>query len=147
MGPGLTKPVIDCDAYRAAQKRGDPVPIDPTRKSYADRLACATVLMPMFDHTRVIPGAEWRLSAGGATFGSVVQLLARELGRPVVDRTGLTEPLDIELQFSDELPTTDREPGPPLQSALANQLGIRVEDGRTMVEVLIIDHVERPSPN
>ena len=62
LGPGLTKPAIDCDAYRAAKGRGDPLPADPTRKANADRMPCATVVMPVFDHTRVIPGAEWRLA-------------------------------------------------------------------------------------
>ena len=147
LGPGLTTPVLDCDAYRAAQKRGDPLPRDPTRKPNADRLPCASVMMPVFDHTRLIRGADWRLSAGGTTIGSIVQMLARELGRPVIDQTGLTQAFDIELQFSEALPAPDAEAGPPLKAALANQLGFRVDDERTSVEVLVIDRVERPTPN
>ena len=147
LGPGLTTPAIDCDAYRAAQKRGEPLPVDPTRKPYADRVPCAAVMMPVFDHTRVIPGADWRLSAGGATIASIVQMLARELGRPVLDQTGLTQSFDIEVQFSEGLPSPDAEAGPPLKAALSDQLGLSLEDGRTQVEVLVIDHIERPTPN
>lgn len=74
-------------------------------------------------------------------------LLARALGRPVLDQTGLKEFFDIEVQFSNSPPRTDEEPGPPLRAALSNQLGLSLEDGRTSIEVLVIDHVERPTPN
>ena len=86
-------------------------------------------------------------STGGATIGSIVPMLARSLGRPVVDQTGLTQLFDIELQFSEELPSPDADAGPPLKAALSNQLGFRVDEGRTRVEVLIIDRVEHPTPN
>jgi uncharacterized protein (TIGR03435 family) len=146
-GPGFTKPAIDCDAYRAAIKRGDPLPVDPTRKPNADRLPCISTMMPVFDHTRVVAGANWRLTAGGATVGSIVPLLARELGRPVLDQTGLTQTFDIEVQYSNDPPRPDVEAGPPFKAALSDQLGLSLEDGRTSIEVLIIDHVERPTPN
>lgn len=146
LGPGLTRPAIDCDAYRAAKERGDTLPTDPTRKPFADRLVCATTVMPVFDHTRVIPGADWRLTAGGATIGSLVTLLARDLGRPVIDKTGLTQRFDVAVQYSVEL-RPGAEPGPPLQAALADQLGLKVEDAKAAVEVLVIDRVERPDPN
>jgi len=146
-GSGFTKPAIDCDAYRAAIKRGDPLPVDPTRKPNADRLPCISTMMPVFDHTRLIAGANWRITAGGATVGDIVPLLARELGRPVLDQTGLKEFFDIEVQFSNSPPRTDEEPGPPLRAALSDQLGLSLEDARTSIEVLVIDHVERPTPN
>jgi uncharacterized protein (TIGR03435 family) len=147
LGPGFTKPAIDCDVYRAAEKRGDVLPVDRTRKPNADRLPCTSTMMPVFDHTRVIAGANWRLTAGGATVGSIVALLARELERPVLDQTGLTQFFDIELQFSNTPPTPDAEAGPPLKAALSDQLGLSLEDGRTSMEVLVIDRVERPTPN
>lgn len=146
-GPGLTTPAIDCDAYRTARQRGEPLPVDPTRKQYADRLACATVVMPVFDHTRVVPGAALRLSAGGTTIGGIVGLLSRELGRRVIDRTGLTQTFDIELQYSDAAPRVNEENGPPLRAALAEQLGLKLDESRMRVEVLVIDRIERPDPD
>lgn len=101
----------------------------------------------MFDHTRVLAGANWRLTTGGATVGRIVPLLARELGRPVLDQTGLTQAFDIEVQFSNGPPRSDTEARPPLKAALSDQLGLSLEDGRTSIEVLIIDCVERPTPN
>jgi uncharacterized protein (TIGR03435 family) len=77
----------------------------------------------------------------------MITLLSRELGRPVVDATGLTQPFDIEVQYSPEVPSPDREVGPPLRAALADQLGLRVQDGRAAVDVLVVDRVERPRPD
>ena len=147
LGPGLTNPVIDCNAYREAQARNQTLPKDPTRKTFGDRLPCATVLMPVFESTRIVPGARVRISAGGATVESIVDLLSRELGRPVVDKTGLTQSFDIEVQYSVGGPSFNGEPGPPLKAALVDQLGLRAEDGRVRVEVLVVDHIERPDPD
>jgi hypothetical protein len=61
-------------------------------------MPCTTVVMPVFDLTRVIPGAEWRVSAGGATIRSILPMLSRELERPVVDETKLTQTDETERQ-------------------------------------------------
>ena len=147
LGPGMTKPAIDCDAYRAAQARGEKPPPDPTRKRFFDRLSCVSTVMPTGDETRVIPGARVRITAGGATIASVIEILSRELGRPVVDATGLMQQFDIEVQYSVGPPRPDQESGPPLRSALADQLGLRIQDSRAAVDVLVIDRIERPTPD
>ena len=145
-GPGLTKPAIDCDAYRVAQKRGDPLPIDPTRKTFGDRKPCVTVLMPVFDSTRVIPGAQVRISAGSVRLSDILELMSRELGRPVIDRTRSAQLFDIEVQYS-LTPAVDGDTGPPFKAALRDQLGLRIDDSRVVSDVLVIDHVDRPDPN
>lgn len=75
--------------------------------------------------------------------------------RPVIDKTGLTEVYDFELKFMPDLPpgvTVEQLPPelqsrPPLQEALREQLGLRLESGKGPVESYVIDHVERPSEN
>lgn len=54
---------------------------------------------------------------------------------------------DIEVQYSPEVPSHDREAGPPLRAALTDQLGLRVQDIRAAVDVLVVDRVERPQPD
>jgi uncharacterized protein (TIGR03435 family) len=147
LGPGLTKPAIDCDAYRAAQARGEKPPPDPTRRRFFDRLSCVSTLMPTGDETRVIPGARVRITAGGSTIAGIIEILSRELGRPVIDATGLTQQFDIEVQYSAGPPRPDQEAGPPLRSALADQLGLRIQESRANVDVLVIDRIERPTPD
>jgi uncharacterized protein (TIGR03435 family) len=147
LGPGLSMPSIDCAAYRAAKEKGAPLPVDPKRRPFGDRMPCVSTVMPVFDQTRVVPGAEMRITAGGATIASIIPILSRELDRPLVDATGLTQVFDIELQYSLGVPRPDAEPGPPLRSALADQLGLRVQDSVTVVDVLVIDRIERPTPD
>jgi uncharacterized protein (TIGR03435 family) len=72
--------------------------------------------------------------------------LLRSAGRTVVDRTGLTGKYEFTLQFNPD----DSQPessSPGLFTALQEQLGLKLESGKSSVEVIVIDHVERPSGN
>jgi len=75
--------------------------------------------------------------------------------RLVIDRSGVTGPVDIDLEFMPErLPAEQLPelPAPPLDApsiftALQEQLGLRLEPASMPVDVLVIDRVEHPSPN
>ncbi len=79
------------------------------------------------------------------------------VGRTVVDKTGLTSVYDFTLQFiSDDnkaVPTPGAGPAAPnptapsIFNAVEEQLGLKLESGKGPVEVIVIDHVERPSGN
>jgi uncharacterized protein (TIGR03435 family) len=68
--------------------------------------------------------------------------------RPVLDRTGLTGRFDIHFEFvpSTAVLSAD-DTGRSIFTALQDQLGLRLSPGKGPVEVLVIDHVERPSQN
>lgn len=88
----------------------------------------------------------------------MTQFLSAALGRPVVDRTGLTGLYDLSLQW-DEPPVPDGgilgldAPAAPaadhgsIFSAIQEQLGLRLEPQRTQVDVIVVDRIERPSAN
>jgi uncharacterized protein (TIGR03435 family) len=81
---------------------------------------------------------------------SVTGALAIFFRRPVVDRTGLTGFFDIQLELPPVQPaTTDGalDPGVSVFTVLQEQLGLRVEEGRGPVEVLVVDRLERPTEN
>jgi uncharacterized protein (TIGR03435 family) len=143
LGSGLQTPSVDCTAFRA----GGPRPDDPARKANADRLACNVVLLPTFDHTRRVSGTDMRISGGDVPVSRILTLLANQLERPVIDATGLADQrFDIELQFtSDPLRTTGD--GPAIRTAITEQLGLRLQETRTMIDVLVIDHIARPTEN
>jgi uncharacterized protein (TIGR03435 family) len=104
---------------------------------------------------------EPRLAGGSMTFmfqGQPIAVLANRLqpivGRFVVDKTGLKGPYDIELET--ELPplpgVAEEKFGKPgvglaLSTVLPDQLGLKLESERGPVEILVIDRVERPTPN
>ena len=80
--------------------------------------------------------------------------------RVVLDRTGLTGYYDLNLTFTptpDQLPQGPLPPGvesppidpngPSLFTALQEQLGVKLQDQRGPVEVVVIDAVEAPTEN
>lgn len=74
--------------------------------------------------------------------------LSAKLDRPVIDETRLTGMFDFHVKFSpDESPSTPELAAPSIFTALQQQLGLKLESTRGPVQVLVIDHVERPSAN
>jgi len=91
--------------------------------------------------------------ASMAELASVMQRAA--LDHPVVDETGLTGRYDFDLEWApDETEFggmlgkgSDDSTKPNLSTALQQQLGLKLEATRGPVQVLVIDHVERPAEN
>ena len=75
------------------------------------------------------------------------------IDRPVLDRTGLTGAFDFSLEWSIEpdpaqLPgSQSADTGSTFLQALQEQLGLKLKSTAGPVDVLVIDHVERPSEN
>jgi uncharacterized protein (TIGR03435 family) len=89
----------------------------------------------------------------GQPMKPLVNALTTELGRPVVDRTGLTGYYTFTLRWtSDEGNPTAGDPpkdtsAPSIFTAVQEQLGLKLEPKKAPVQVLVIDHLERPSAN
>ena len=77
-------------------------------------------------------------------------ILARKLELPVINRTGLEGVFNFKLNWSlesakpAESGTTE---APSLFTAIQEQLGLRLRSQKATVEMLVIDHVEKPSEN
>jgi uncharacterized protein (TIGR03435 family) len=75
-------------------------------------------------------------------------LLGRETGRPVVDKTGLTEKYDFTLAFTPAArAATDDSGRPSVFTALEEQLGLKLVPAKEPVDVLVIDSIEQPAMN
>jgi uncharacterized protein (TIGR03435 family) len=75
-------------------------------------------------------------------------ILSNVLGQVVRDETGTTGVFDIEATWRPD--TGQVDPGdsrPDVFTALRDQLGLKLEPQKRPVEVLVIDHIERPSEN
>lgn len=86
----------------------------------------------------------------GVTMGTLTLLLSGPAGRPVVDKTGLTGKYDMHLEMGQPGPPASdgsADPGASVFSAVQEQLGLKLESQKDQVENLVIDHIERPSPN
>jgi uncharacterized protein (TIGR03435 family) len=93
---------------------------------------------------------------------NLIRLLARYVDRPIFDKTGLTGDFDFFLQFTANQGSLQASggtgsSGPPqassdtnapyLLAAIQEQLGLKLESGKGPVEMIVIDHVEKPSGN
>jgi|SRR5580658_4184768 uncharacterized protein (TIGR03435 family) len=71
--------------------------------------------------------------------------------RPIIDGTGFDGTFDVTLHFTPENPDpehADETPvGLPLAEALRDQLGLKLEPGKGPVEVVVLDHIEKPTDN
>jgi len=89
--------------------------------------------------------------------------LSTRLDRPVIDKTGLPGLFDFHVKFSPDdvrrgfpgaaeteagVPASSSESDiPSIFTALQQQLGLKLESTKGPVEVLVVDHVDKPSPN
>ena len=99
------------------------------------------------------------LGTRSATMGEFAHLLqSNVLGQPVVDNTGLSGRWDFTLKWTpDETQFVGMNPPPPaaddanapppLFTAIQEQLGLKLEPQKADAPVLLVGHVERPSPN
>jgi uncharacterized protein (TIGR03435 family) len=114
-----------------------------------------------------LPGLGFRGRVGGdltaynATMGDFINFMTRnvKLDRPILDRTGVTGRYDFTLDWTPDDSQFDGAGGkmipsaegsstlPSLYTAIQEQLGLRLEATKAPADVLVIDHVEKPSEN
>lgn len=81
----------------------------------------------------------------------LAEVLSEEVGRPVLDQTGIAGRYDLILKWAPEhgvfgAPVSSNAP-PSIFTALQEQLGLKLESQKGPVPVLIVDQVEMPSAN
>ena len=96
-------------------------------------------------------------SFSGLPFSTLVTRLSSELNAPVVDKTGLTGAYDAVIEYEPvrrqatlSATPNPREPEvlmPPLRSALQQQLGLKLEDTKGPLDVIVIESVQQPTPD
>jgi uncharacterized protein (TIGR03435 family) len=133
LGPRLRTSATDCVALAAEAGRTN-APWPP--RSPEGRLLCGlnTVGTPM--------------TAGGYPMADFARWLTGQTQRAVIDRTGLAGAWDFELAFSSsDLAAAAQTDTPSLFTALQEQLGLRLEATRAPTEILVVDRLERPTPD
>ncbi len=110
-------------------------------------------------------GGQMQIAGGGMSMAQFAQLLGNNLGRTVIDKTGLTGLYDIKLTWTPEpgqglMPPGAPVPGsgdrgasspdgplPSIFTAIQEQLGLKIDSTKGPIEVLVIDRVEKPTGN
>jgi uncharacterized protein (TIGR03435 family) len=82
-----------------------------------------------------------RVTARAATMNHFAEVLSRMLDFPVVNQTGIDGVFDLKIEW------TNADTGPSIFTAIQEQLGLRLTSRKTPVDVVVIDHVEKPTEN
>ena len=95
-----------------------------------------------------------KLSGKGIDLESLAFSLSNELGRIILNKTGLTSKYNIDLKWQPDAMAAGAgnssgadPPLPDLLTALQEQAGLKLEPAKGPVDVYVIDHVEKPSEN
>ena len=90
------------------------------------------------------------------TLAGLINILSSLLSAPVLDRTNLRGSYNFSLEFIDprlpQVADDDPRPNPfkgrpDLFTAVQEQFRLQLQASKEPVEVLVIDNIERPSPN
>jgi uncharacterized protein (TIGR03435 family) len=107
------------------------------------------------ESVRINPGGTASLS--GVRMDMIAQILTPYVGRPVIDKTGLTGSYTVTLKWTPEAGSVSVPPGlpagalpldpdaPNLFTAVQEQLGLKLENARAPLDVVVIDRVEKPT--
>ena len=134
-GPGFTTAAAECEPFRNGQRPLSEVPRDQNGMP-----KCVEGVLGNPDRVMV------RLY--GYSVPQFANVLRSYVRRAVVDRTGLSGRYDIVFDFLRTSPDTpDTGEVPVLETALRQSLGLRLQSARGMVDVLVIESVERPTSN
>jgi uncharacterized protein (TIGR03435 family) len=92
------------------------------------------------------------LDATNMSMADFVEILTRDLKLPVMDRTGLTGAFSFTLRWKVDERIENRDDAVAdlrwqVSTAIAQQLGLTLKSKRMPVEVLVVDHAEKPSEN
>jgi uncharacterized protein (TIGR03435 family) len=88
------------------------------------------------------------LSGKDATLEDLAAALSDETDRKVIDKTNLPGHADITLKWSDDVALTQGGPDAiSIFTAIEEQLGLKLQPSKGLVDTLVIDHAEMPSPN
>jgi bla regulator protein BlaR1 len=96
----------------------------------------------------------YAFAAQGISADDLAQLLSRQLGTPVVNKTGLQGRYAFNLNWSDgnrssteSGSSSGNASAPSIFTAVQEQLGLKLEAQRAPMQVLVVDHVEKPAEN
>ena len=133
LGPRMQASTADC---AATLKPGAAAP-----QTASGQLLCTSRMTP------------FTINAGGMTMTRLAQTLSGIVDRTVADETKLPGGYDLQLAFTPERPPPPGAPppadpdAPSIFAALQEQLGLKLDARRGMVEMLVIDRIDQPTEN
>jgi uncharacterized protein (TIGR03435 family) len=162
---------LDSDRYeivaKAGQAVGDAVLMEMLQSLLADRFKLSirreTKLIDAFvldvarngpkleraeDGESASSNARGLIDAKVMTMDRFAEVLSRQMDRPVVNHTGLRGVFNLKLEWAPEASAPDpADTRTSIFTAIQDQIGLRLRAQKTSLEVLMIEHAEKPSEN
>lgn len=132
--PAVRRLEVDCDSLMAAARRGESVPALPPSASGAP--ACGDQF------------GNGSITSGGMRMDRLAGAIRNVAGRLIIDKTGLVGFYEFSLEWAPQRPPSSDAPAdtrPNIFTAIQEQLGLKLEASTSPVQVVVIDHIERPS--
>jgi len=145
-GPAFKESSAECRAVLAARN-----------EQVRGGVRAAGMIVPSeCESVRINPGGT--ASLNGVPMDMIAQILTPYVGRPLIDKTGLTSYYNVALKWTPEVGSASVAPSglpagtlpldpdaPSLFTAVQEQLGLKLENARAPLAVVVIDHVEKPA--
>jgi uncharacterized protein (TIGR03435 family) len=141
LGPQLKQSDVDCAALVAARRAAGAAPSGGGGSTSTP----STTPPPGQRRPCTMTMAGGTLRAGSVPMASLTATLSSVVQRIVVDRTGLTGGFDFDLTFSTEQSADATSPS--VFTAVQEQLGLKLDSVRVPMDVLVVDSIERPTPD
>ena len=135
LGPKLAPSMFDCRPYVAQRNAGRTIeePVDANGVGWCN---------PLNENGPMIAGVMVARRAGPVNV--LAQRLQTSVDRPILDATGLSGNYEWDLRYAFQ---TDAPADFPTLFTAIQQLGLKLETRQGPIEVLVVDHVELPTPN
>jgi bla regulator protein BlaR1 len=128
LGPGLQPTTHDCSAVTAAQRQG------AMQNASPGTVFCGWYIRP----------GEGTSAGDGQRLDLLLIQFPSMLGRPVINKTGLTGPMSWTLKWRVDAVQSE---APELPTAFQEQLGLRLMSSHGPLDVIVIDRISRPTPD
>jgi len=97
-------------------------------------------------------GRNWSVSVDSIDMSGLAGLIENQgfTGRHVIDKTGIAGNYAIQLTYTPDIPPnrgTDATGDIPIFTALVEQLGLRLQPAKALIDTIVVDHVEKPAEN
>jgi uncharacterized protein (TIGR03435 family) len=156
-GPKLRPSGPECAPVRPPEGIPIPPPPPPPPPGAANAAPIRIILEtdePLGRRCGAMVAPGW-MSARSITMQEFTRQLSPVLRRPVINETGLAGQFDYDVIFSPEglggalvgPPPASVSDAPSLETALRDDLGLRLESRRGPVDVIVVDRIERPTEN
>jgi uncharacterized protein (TIGR03435 family) len=145
-------PVYFLEIAKSGSKLKEAKAEDPNAPKVSNGLPVTNVI-----HLESGDAGATKMTGHGVSISFLAVNLERRVGHIVVDKTGLTGNYDFSMQFTLEpnasqvggdAVSSGTDPGAPyIFTAVETELGLKLVAGRAPIDVVVVDHAERPSEN